>query len=56
MKRRFKPRERKKGRKRKKDEDNELRESQKRDEERGDVPGRDRMTRGGYDRAGRGLK
>ncbi len=56
MKRRFKPRERKKGRKRKKDDDNESRENDKRDDGRGDIPGRDRMTRGGYDRARRGSK
>ena len=51
MERRSKPRGRKKDRKRKKD--NELREPSGRDERRGEVPGRDRMKRGGYDRGAR---
>ncbi len=56
MKQRLQPRGRKKSRKRKKDEDNESRENDKRDERREHVSGRDRMTRGGYDRARRGSK
>ena len=51
MKRRFKPRLRKKDRKRKKD--NESREPSERDERRGEVLGRDRILRGGYDRGAR---
>ena len=53
MKRRFKPRLRKKDRTRKKDDDNESREPNERDDRRGEVPSRDRIMRGGYDRSAR---